>query len=337
MPTFSSDLGIDLGTASTLVYVKGKGVILQEPSVVAINSATDEIMAIGAQAREMIGRTPENISTIRPLKDGVIANFDATRKMLHHFIKKAVGRTFIRPRVVISVPSGVTSVEKRAVIDATLNAGAREAYLIEGPIAAAIGAGLPVHEPRGSMILNIGSGTTEAAVVSLGGLVVSQSLRLGGEEMDEAIIRHIRRTYNMMIGERTAEDIKCRLGGAATSQAAVTAEVRGRDLTSGLPRTLAITAEEIAAALSDPIREITQTARSVLEATPPDLLSDVVETGLTLTGGGALLQGLPEHLSHALSIPVILAEDPLTCVVRGAGAALDELEKLKKVLITKRD
>lgn len=336
MPTFSSDLGIDLGTASTLVYVKGKGIILQEPSVVAINSATGEIMAIGAQAREMIGRTPENISTIRPLKDGVIANFDATTKMLHHFIKKAVGRTFIRPRVVISVPSGVTSVEKHAVIDATLNAGSREAYLIEGPIAAAIGAGLPVHEPRGSMILNIGSGTTEAAVVSLGGLVVSQSLRLGGEEMDEAIIRHIRRTYNMMVGERTAEDIKCRLG-AATPQADATAEVRGRDLTSGLPRTLTITAEEIAAALSDPIREITQTARSVLEATPPDLLSDVVETGLTLTGGGALLQGLPEHLSHALSIPVILAEEPLTCVVRGAGAALDELEKLKKVLIAKRD
>lgn len=337
MATFSLDLGIDLGTASTLVYIKDKGVVLHEPSVVAVNSATGEIIAIGAQAREMIGRTPENITTIRPLKDGVIANFDVTKKMLNHFIKKTVGRTFIRPRVVISVPSGVTSVEKHAVIDATLSAGVREAYLIEGPIAAAIGAGLPVYEPRGNMILNIGSGTTEAAVVSLGGLVVVHSLRLGGEEMDEAIIRHIRRTYSLIIGERTAEDIKCRLGAATAVQSDATTEVRGRDLASGLPKTLTITSDEITKALREPIREITMTARSVLDATPPDLLSDVVETGLTLTGGGALLRGLPEHLSQALSIPVILAEDPLTCVVRGAGQALNELKKLKRVLITRRD
>lgn len=334
MAALSVDLGIDLGTANTLVFVKDKGIVLQEPSVVAVNSATGDILAVGTRAREMIGCTPENITIIRPIKDGVIANFDVTKKMLQHFIRKAVGRTFIRPRVVVSVPSGITSVEKHAVIDAALGAGAREAYLIDAPIAAAIGAGLPVHEPRGNMILNIGSGITEAAIVSLGGLVVVQSIRVGGDEIDEAIIRYIRREYNFMIGERTAEEIKRAIGATTLGETKSSMEVRGRDLASSLPKTITVTSGEITAALSGPIQEITLVAKAVLESTPPDLISDVIETGLILTGGGALLRGLPEYLSHALAIPVALAEDPLTCVVRGAGKALDELAVLKKVLLT---
>lgn len=336
MASLAMDMGIDLGTSSTLIFIKQQGIVLHEPSVVAVNTTTKEIVAIGVDAREMMGRTPGNIVTIQPMKNGVIANFDVTRKMLAHFIKKVIGHTFIRPRVVVSIPSGITSVEKHAVIDATVGAGAREAYLIEEPVAAAIGANLPVQEPHGNMIANIGSGTTEAAVVSLGGLVVVHSVRVGGDTMDEAIIRYIRKVYNLMVGERTAENIKRTLGTAFSSDTEKYEEIRGRDLATGLPKTLSLTEKEIADALSDPVREISLTAKTILEETPPDLLADIVEDGLTLTGGGALLAGLPELLSRTLAIPVVLADDPMTCVVRGAGKALDELEKLKKVLYTKR-
>jgi len=330
-----ADMGIDLGTAHTLIYVKGKGVLLNEPSVVATSQDGKEILAIGTEARNMIGRNPGNIRVIKPLKDGVIAHFDATKKMLRHFIIKAGGnKSFFRRRIIVSVPSGITNVEKHAVIDATLNAGAKEAYLIVEPVAAAIGAGLPVQEPIGNMIMNIGSGTTEVAIVSLGGLVVSKSIRLGGDEMDEAIIRHLRREYNFMVGERTAEQVKIQIG-AAYPIPEEKMNIRGRDLSTGLPKLLEISAQEIHHALQEPIREIVGAARSVLEETPPDLVSDIIERGLVMTGGGSLLRGFPTLLAEKLGIPVIVADQPLLATAYGAGLALEDLDALKKLLFTK--
>lgn len=330
-----AEMGIDLGTAHTLIYVKGKGILLDEPSVVATNQDGKDTLAIGTEARDMIGRNPGNIRVIRPLKDGVIAHFDATKKMLRHFMAKAAGRkTFLHYRVIISVPSGITPVEKHAVIDATIRAGAKEAYLIEEPVAAAIGAGLPVQEPIGTMIMNIGSGTTEVAIVSLGGLVVNKSIRIGGDTMDEAIIRHLRREHNFMIGERTAEQIKIEIGSAyALSQK--TMRIRGRDLSTGLPKLLEISSMEIYTALQESVREIISAARSVLENTPPDLVSDIIERGLVMTGGGSLLKGFPILLAKELSIPIIVADQPTLATVNGAGMALDELNTLKKSLFTK--
>lgn len=331
-----ADMGIDLGTAHTLVYVKGKGILLDEPSVVATSQDGKEILAVGTEARNMIGRNPGNIRVIRPLKDGVIAHFDATKKMLRQFLLKAGGsKAFLRRRVIVSVPSGITNVEKHAVIDAAINAGAKEAYLIEEPVAAAIGAGLPVQEPIGNMIINIGSGTTEVAIVSLGGLVVSKSIRVGGDEMDEAIIRHLRREYNFMIGERTAEQIKIDLGSAFPIPEK-TMSIRGRDLSTGLPKLLEISSREIHLALQDSVREIVGATRSVLEDTPPDLVSDIIERGLVMTGGGSLLQGFPALLTQQLAIPVVVADQPLLATAQGAGMALDELDALKKLLFTKR-
>lgn len=331
-----ADMGIDLGTAHTLVYVKGKGILLDEPSVVATNRDGKDILAVGTEARNMIGRNPGNIRVIKPLKDGVIAHFDATKNMLRHFMTKAAGnKAFLRRRVIVSVPSGITNVEKHAVIDATMNAGAKEAYLIEEPVAAAIGAGLPVQEPIGNMIINIGSGTTEVAIVSLGGLVVSKSIRIGGDEMDEAIIRHLRREYNFMIGERTAEQIKIEIGSAYTIPERKIG-IRGRDLSSGLPKMLEISSDEVYHALQESVREIVSAARSVLEDTPPDLVSDIIERGLVMTGGGSLLKGFPELLAEKLSIPVIVSDQPMLATVNGAGLALDELDSLKKLLFTKK-
>lgn len=331
-----ADMGIDLGTAHTLVYVKGKGVLLDEPSVVATNQDGKNILAVGTEARNMIGRNPGSIRVIKPLKDGVIAHFDATKKMLRHFMNKAIGsKAFLRRRVIVSVPSGITNVEKHAVIDATISAGAKEAYLIEEPVAAAIGAGLPVQEPIGNMIINIGSGTTEVAIVSLGGLVASKSIRIGGDEMDEAIIRHLRREYNFMIGERTAEQIKIEIGSTYSLPEQIMS-VRGRDLSTGLPKMLDISSKEIQQALQESVREIVSAARNVLEETPPDLVSDIIERGLVMTGGGSLLKGFPALLAEKLSIPVIVADNPMLATVNGAGMALDELNVLKKVLFTRK-
>jgi rod shape-determining protein MreB and related proteins len=336
MNRFVADMGIDLGTAHTLVYVKGKGILLDEPSVVAIYQDSKEILAIGSEARDMIGRNPGNIRVIRPLKDGVIAHFDATKNMLRHFMTKAGGKqAFLRRRVIVSVPSGITSVERHAVIDATISAGAREAYLIEEPVAAAIGAGLPVQDPIGSMIINIGSGTTEVAIVCLGGLVVSKSTRIGGDAMDEAIIRHLRREHNFMVGERTAEQIKMEVGSAYPLPEQII-YVKGRDLSTGLPKTLSISSKEVYHALQELVREIVEATSSVLEDTPPDLVSDIIERGLMMTGGGALLKGFPELLSEKLSIPVMIADKPMLATVMGAGKALDEINTLKNVLFTKK-
>lgn len=330
------DMGIDLGTAHTLVYVKGKGILLDEPSVVATSEDGKNILAIGSEARDMIGRNPGNIRVIRPLKDGVIAHFDATKKMLHHFMQKAGGgKSLLRRRIIISVPSGITNVEKHAVIDAAIGAGAKEAYLIEGPVAAAIGAGLPVSEPVGNMIINIGSGTTEVAIVSLGGLVASKSIRIGGDAMDAAIIRHLRREYNFMIGERSAEQLKIDAGSAYPLVDRLVG-IKGRDLSTGLPKSLEIPAKEIFNALQESVREILNATRMVLEETPPDLISDIIERGLVMTGGGSLLKGFPALLAEKLSIPVVVADQPMLATVIGAGKALDELDTLKKVLFTKR-
>lgn len=331
-----ADMGIDLGTAHTLVYVKGKGILLDEPSVVATNQDGKEILAVGTEARNMIGRNPGNIRVIRPLKDGVIAHFDATKRMLRHFIIKAGGnKAFLRRRVIVSVPSGITNVEKHAVIDATINAGAKEAYLIEEPVAAAIGAGLPVQEPIGNMIMNIGSGTTEVAIVSLGGLVVNRSIRIGGDEMDEAIIRHLRREYSFMVGERTAEQIKIQIGSAYPFPEEKMS-IRGRDLSTGLPKLLELSSQEIYHALQESVREIVGVARSVLEDTPPDLVSDIIERGLVMTGGGSLLRCFPTLLAEKLGIPVIVADQPLLATAHGAGLALEELDTLKKSLFTRK-
>jgi len=333
--SFSRDMGIDLGTANTLVHVKGKGIVLSEPSVVAIQRDTGEVLAVGEEAKQMIGRTPGNIVAIRPLKDGVIADFDVTQAMLKYFIRKAIDtKSFIRPRVIVGVPSGVTEVEKRAVIDATIQAGAREAYLIEEPLAAAIGAGLPVHEPTGNMVVDIGGGTTEVAVISLGGIVTSRSIRVGGDEMDESIMQYIKRTYNLMIGERTAEAIKMTIGSAIVPTDDQSMDIRGRDLVSGLPKTLNIKASEVQRALSEPIASIVEAVKVTLERTPPELASDIMDRGIVMTGGGSLLTGLDQLLMRETGMPVHISEDALSCVCMGTGRALDSIELLKRVLMT---
>jgi rod shape-determining protein MreB len=333
--SFSRDMGIDLGTANTLVHVKGKGIVLSEPSVVAIQRDTGEVLAVGEEAKQMIGRTPGNIVAIRPLKDGVIADFDVTQAMLKYFIRKSIDtKSFIRPRVIVGVPSGVTEVEKRAVIDATIQAGAREAYLIEEPMAAAIGAGLPVHEPTGNMVVDIGGGTTEVAVISLGGIVTSRSIRVGGDEMDEAIIQYIKRTYNLMIGERTAEEVKVTIGAAIAPAVDQTMEIRGRDLVSGLPKTLTIKASEVQQALSEPVSSIVEAVKVTLEKTPPELASDIMDRGIVMTGGGSLLKGLDRLLSRETGMPVHISEDALLCVCMGTGRALESIDLLKRVLMS---
>ena len=334
---FSHDMGIDLGTANTLVHVKGKGIVLREPSVVAIKSDNGEVLAVGEEAKRMIGRTPGSIIAIRPMKDGVIADFDVTQAMLKYFIRKAMNSksSMVRPRVVVGVPSGVTEVEKRAVIDAAQQAGAREAYLIEEPMAAAIGAGLPVEEATGSMVVDIGGGTTEIAVISLGGIVTSCSIRIGGDEMDSSIIQHIKREYNLMIGERTAEDIKINIGSAIVSSTGdKTMDIRGRDLVSGLPKTLTIHASEIREALSEPIFKIIDAVKSTLEKTPPELAADVMDHGIVMTGGGSLLTNLDKLLSHETGMPVLVSDDALSCVGEGTGRSLENIELLKRVVMT---
>lgn len=333
---FSRDMAIDLGTATTLVHVKGKGIVLNEPSVVAVDKATGRVLSVGLEAKRMLGKTPGNIVAVRPLKDGVIADFEVTEAMLRHFIKKVHPNTFpfgVKPRVIVCVPSGVTEVERRAVFEATLSAGARSAYLIEEPVAAAIGAGLPIHEPTGNMIVDIGGGTTEVAVISLGGIVVANSLRVGGDEFDEAIMAHIKREYNVLIGERTAEEIKITIGSAYPLTQEEDVEVRGRDHLSGLPKNVIVSSEEIRQCLEEPLFQIIGVIKETLGDTPPELSSDLADRGMFLAGGGALLRGLDQRLREETGMPVHVAEDPLTCVVRGSGKALDEIATLKKVLI----
>ena len=323
------DMAVDLGTANTLVYVRGRGIVLSEPSVVAIDQATGEVYAVGLEAKRMLGRTPGSISAIRPLKDGVIADFDVTEQMLRHFIQKVHQRRFAHPRVVVCVPSGVTGVEKRAVEEATLSAGARQAYLIEEPMAAAIGAGLPVAEPAGNMIVDIGGGTSEVAVISLGGIVVSESLRVGGDEMDEAIINHIKREYKLLIGQQTAEEIKLEVGSAFELKEELQAEVRGRDMLTGLPKTVILSSDEVRHALEEPVGQIIDAIKSTLDKTRPELSADIMDRGIVLAGGGALLRGLDQRLRQETHIPTHLAESPLTCVAVGAGRSLEEFEAMR--------
>lgn len=335
MGWFTRDIGIDLGTANTLVHVKGKGIVLREPSVVAINKKNNTILAVGDAAKSMIGRTPGDIVAIRPMKDGVIADFDVTQSMLKYFIKSALAKGgFGKPRVVICVPSGVTEVEKRAVEEATLQAGAKEAYLIEEPMAAAIGANLPVEEPSGSMVVDIGGGTSEVAVISLGGIVTSKSLRVAGDELDEAIVHYVKKEYNLMIGERTAEQIKMNIGAAYPKDKEQTTEIRGRDLITGLPKNMLLTSREITEALREPINAIVDAIKFTLEKTPPELASDIMDRGIMLTGGGALLSGLDKLIREETGMPVYIAENPLDCVAMGTGKVLEEIETLKRVLIS---
>ncbi len=322
-------LGIDLGTATTLIYVHGKGIVLNEPSVVAITKGTNKVLAIGREAREMIGKTPEYIVAHRPLKDGVIDDYEITRKMLTYFIQRVCGKGVIKPDIVICIPSGGTEVEKRAVLDAAYHAGARKAYLIEEPMAAALGAGLDISEPSGSLIIDIGGGTSDIAVLSLGGVVVSQTVRVGGDKMDDHLIRHLRKKFNLMIGERTAEVLKIEIGAAMLPDEEVTAKVKGRDLVTGLPKAISITSTEIYKCLSDPLSSIIDAARIVLEHTPPELAADIGEKGICLTGGGALLRGLDEMVTKALGTPTYVAEEPVSCVALGAGKVLDNLKSLR--------
>ena len=337
---FSKDLGIDLGTANTLVFIKGRGVIVNEPSVVAMNVTTNRILAVGDDAKQMIGRTPGAIVAIRPMKDGVIADFETTQVMLRYFIKKAFkkGSIFSKPRVVVCVPSGVTEVEKRAVIEATIAAGARErdAYLIEEPMAAAIGSGLPVADPMGSMIVDIGGGTSEVAVISLGGIVTSKSLRVGGDEIDEYIMNYIKREYNLAIGERSAEEIKMVVGSVYDASKHDAMEIRGRDLLTGLPKTITISAYEINIAIHEPVTMILDAIKATLEQTPPELAADIIETGITLTGGGAYLRGFDQLIASETGIDVNVAAKPLYSVVLGTGKVLEHIEILKNVLISPR-
>lgn len=329
------DLAVDLGTANTLVYERGRGIVLNEPSVVAINQNTGGIVAVGTEAKRMVGRTPGNIVAIRPLKDGVIADFDTTERMLRYFIQKVHKRRFLaKPRVIVAVPSGITGVEQRAVKDAGYAAGARKVYIIEEPMAAAIGAGLPIHEPTGNMIVDIGGGTTEVAVISLGGVVTSLSIRTGGDELDDALIQFVKKEYSLMLGERTAEEIKTTVGTAFPVPDETSAELRGRDLVTGLPRTVVVTAEEIRRALDEPLTRIVDAVKTTLDRTPPELCADIMDRGIVLTGGGALLKGLDERLRHETGMPVIIAEHPLNCVVLGSGKCVEEFEALQQVLIS---
>jgi rod shape-determining protein MreB len=325
----SSDIGIDLGTANVLIYQRGRGIVLREPSVVAVNKSTKELRAAGEEARQMLGRTPGSITAMQPIREGVIADYTVTEQMLRHFIHKVVGkRMFFKPRVIICVPSGVTSVERRAVLDAARSAGAKEAHPIEEPMAAAIGAGLNISDPEGNMVVDIGGGTTDIAVISLGGIVKSESVRIGGMKLDEAILRYVKREYNLILGERTAEEVKMEIGSAYTLGEELAMEVRGRDMVDGMPKTISLTSIEVREALAEPIGHIVQRTKSVLEQTPPELSADIVSHGIWLTGGGALLRGLDQLLQHETGIPVHIAEDPLSCVAIGAGRALDHIELL---------
>ena len=328
---FSHDMGIDLGTANTLVHVKGKGIIIREPSVVAVDKANNEVLAIGAEAKQMIGRTPGHIIAIRPMKDGVIADFDITQSMLKFFIKKAIGKnSLVRPRIVVGVPSGVTEVEKRAVIDATVQAGAREAYLIEEPMAAAIGAGLPVQEATGSMVVDIGGGTCEVAVISLGGIVVSKSIRTGGDAMDDAIVRYIRKTFSLLIGERTAEEVKINIGTAMPLENPEEMDIRGRDLVSGLPKNITINSNQVCEALNEPVTNILDAVRNTLERTPPELAADIMDRGVVMTGGSSLLRNLDRIMSRDTGMPVYVSDDALSCVALGTGLAVENDDVYKK-------
>lgn len=327
------DMGIDLGTANTLVYVKGKGILLREPSVVAINTTSKKTLAVGAEAKQMIGRTPGNITAIRPMKDGVIADFDITQTMLKTFIEKVTSKSsFTSPRIIVCFPSGVTEVERRAIEEATKQAGAREVLLMEEPMAAAIGAGLPVDEPTGSMIVDIGGGTTEIAIISLGGIVTSKSLRVAGDELDHAIVSYIKKGHNLTIGERTSENIKMELGSAFKSEEEEERkmEIKGRDIMTGLPKTIEISEEQIRDALKEPIALIIESIKTTLEKTPPELAADIMDKGIMLTGGGALLRGIDELISKETHIPVHISESPLDCVALGAGKALDNFDKISK-------
>ncbi|MBR4110584.1 MAG: rod shape-determining protein [Clostridia bacterium] len=334
---FAKDIGIDLGTANTLVHLKGKGIIIREPSVVAIDKYTGQVVAVGTEAKEMLGRTPENLNAIRPLKDGVIADFTATRMMLKHLVEKACQRYVIaRPRVVVCVPSGVTEVEERAVEEATVNAGAREAYLMEEPMAAAIGAGLKIGEPTGTMIVDIGGGTSEISVISLGGVVTSKSLRIAGDELNEAIINYVRKEFNVAIGETTAEEIKMTIGSAYPSMTTEEMDVKGRDLQTGLPKTITVNSTQIEEAMKEVVMQIVDGIKVTLEKTPPELAADIMVNGITISGGGALIKNIDRLIALETGIPVNIAETPLDCVVKGAGKVLEDLDNLKSVLINSR-
>jgi rod shape-determining protein MreB len=330
---FSDDLAIDLGTANTLVFVREKGICLREPSVVAINTQTKEVQAVGAEAKQMLGRAPGSIEAIRPMKDGVIANFEVTQQMISSFIQKVHNnrKSLVRPRVVIAVPSGITQVEKRAVRDSAESAGAREVYLVEEPMAAALGVGLPIQEPSGNMIVDIGGGTTEVAIISMSGIVYSKSVRVAGDEMDEAIVNYVKRKYNLLIGERTAEEVKINIGSAYPLEQRITMEIKGRDLVAGIPKTLVISDEEIREALQETFSTIVESVKIALERTPPELAADIVDKGVVVAGGGSLIKGLDILLRESTGLPITLAEDPLSAVALGAGTLLSDHKLLKKV------
>lgn len=329
------DMAVDLGTANTLVYVRGRGIVLNEPSVVAINNTTGGILAVGSEAKQMIGRTPGNIVAIRPLKDGVIADFETTERMLRYFIQKVHRRRHLaKPRLIVCVPSGITGVEQRAVKDAGYAAGARKVFIIEEPMAAAIGADLPVHEPMGNMVVDIGGGTSEVAVISLGGIVTSLSVRVGGDELDNAIIQHVKKEYSLLLGERTAEEIKIAIGSAFPMPDEPHAEIRGRDLITGLPRTIVVSSEEIRRAIDEPVNAIVDAVKSTLDRTPPELSGDIMDRGIVLTGGGAMLTGIDERLRHETGMPIVIADQPLDCVALGSGKCVEEFDALQQVLVS---
>jgi len=335
---FSNDIGIDLGTANTLIYVHGQGIVLNEPSVVAIETGTGKVLAIGRQAKEMLGRTPGEIRAIRPMKDGVIADFEITEKMLSSFIKRVIRHKYLmKPRILISVPSGITEVEKRAVRDSAENAGAREVYLIQEPMAAAIGVGLPVDQPSGVMIIDIGGGTSEIAVIALYGIVNNKSIRIAGDEIDEAIVMYLKKNYNLLIGELTAEEIKIKIGSAFPLEREESMEIKGRDLVAGVPKNMKISSAQVREALTEPVEAIVEAVRLSLEQTPPELASDILDRGIVLTGGGALLLGLAKRIRHETNLPVYVADDPMTCVARGTGMVLENMSYFSKVLIKSRN
>lgn len=334
---FASEVGIDLGTANVLVYIKGKGIVLNEPSVVAINNDTDEILAVGEEARQMLGRTPSNIVAIRPLKDGVVSDYDITERMLKYFIRKTCGSgRFFKPRIMVCVPSGVTEVEKRAVREAAEQAGGKDVFLMEEPVAAAIGAGIDISRPDGVMIIDIGGGTTDIAVISLGGIVASSSVKMAGDKFDEAIVKYMRKEHKLYIGERTAEELKMTIGTAFPREEVVSRECRGRDLVTGLPKSVEVTSEEIMDALDEPLHEICEAVHNVLERTPPELAADISNSGIVVTGGGALLYGIDKKIEDRTGIKVIIADDPKSCVAVGTGKALNELDSLKNTYLNKR-
>ncbi len=333
----SSDIGIDLGTANTLVFVRGQGIVLNEPSVVTIEVASKKVLAVGAEAKEMLGRTPGEIMSVRPLKDGVIADFEITERLLSNFIRRVIRHRYLmKPRIVVSVPSGITEVEKRAVRDSAENAGAREVFLIQEPMAAAIGVGLPVHLPSGTMVIDIGGGTSEIAVIALNGIVNNISIRIGGDEMDEAVMLYLKKNYNLLIGERTAEEIKMKIGSAYPMDEEESMEIKGRDLVAGIPKTMKISSVQVREALSEPVDSIIEAARQALEETPPELAADILDKGIVVTGGGALLKGMDKRLREETNLAINIAEDPLTCVVRGTGKVLEEMTRFSKVLTRSR-